>query len=308
MSLMRNALLWASQNQRLRETLPRFGFVRKAVRRFMPGEDVEAALGAAEELRSHGITSTFTRLGENVASAQEAAGVRDHYLNVLDRIRERGLDTHVSTKLTQLGLDIDPELAFQGMRAITAKASGLGNFTWIDMEQSGYVNVTLEIYRRIQREHPNIGVCLQAYLRRTPSDFESLYPLSPAIRLVKGAYKEPPELVLPSKREVDEAYYRLSAEYLSRVGQPRHNLSFGTHDLSLIRRIGAAAEQAGLGRSAPEYTMLYGIQSQEQLRLAREGFKVRVLVAYGDYWFPWYMRRLAERPANVWFVLKNLIS
>ncbi len=308
MSFMRSALLWASQNKRLRETLPRYRFVRKAVRRFMPGEDVGSALDAAEQLRAKGIATTFTRLGENVVRAEEAAAVRDHYLDVLDRVRQRGLDTHISTKLTQLGLDIDPELAYRGMRTITEKAARLGNFTWIDMEQTGYVDVTLEIYRRIQKEFANIGVCLQSYLRRTPKDMEAMVPIAPAIRLVKGAYKEPAELVLPSKREVDEAYYRLSVEYLSRVERSKQNLSYGTHDLSLIRRIAVAAEQAGLGKSAPEYTMLYGIQTQEQLRLAKEGYKVRVLVAYGDYWFPWYMRRLAERPANVWFVLKNLVS
>lgn len=308
MSFMRSALLWASQSKRLRETLPRYRFVRKAVRRFMPGEDVGSALDAAEQLRSQGIATTFTRLGENVVRAEEATAVRDHYLGVLDRVRERGLDTHISTKLTQLGLDIGPDLAYRNMRAITEKALKLKNFTWIDMEQTGYVDVTLEIYRRIQKEFGNIGVCLQSYLRRTPKDLESMYPIGPAIRLVKGAYKEPAELVLSSKREVDEAYYRLSVEYLARVERSKLNLSYGTHDLSLIRRISAAAEQAGLGRSAPEYTMLYGIQTQEQLRLAQGGYKVRVLVAYGDYWFPWYMRRLAERPANVWFVLKNLFS
>jgi proline dehydrogenase len=274
----------------------------------MPGEDVGSALDAAEQLRSHGITTTFTRLGENVVRPEEAAGVRDHYLDVLDRIRKRSLDTHISTKLTQLGLDIDPDLAYAGMRTITEKAARLGNFTWIDMEQSGYVDITLDIYRRIRKEFANIGVCLQSYLRRTPKDLESLYSLSPAIRLVKGAYKEPAELVLASKREVDEAYFRLSVEYLAHVERSKHNLSYGTHDLSLIRRIAAAVKESGLEKSAPEYTMLYGIQTQEQLRLAREGYKVRVLVAYGDYWFPWYMRRLAERPANVWFVLKNLVS
>lgn len=308
MSVMRSALLWASQNQRLRETLPRYRFVRKAVRRFMPGEDVGSALRAAEELRSHGIASTFTRLGENVTRAEEARAVRDHYLEVLDLVRQRSLDAHISTKLTQLGLDIDPELACAGMRAITEKAARLGNFTWIDMEQTSYVDITLGIYRRIQEEFPNIGVCVQSYLRRTPADLDALTGLAPAIRMVKGAYKEPAALVLPSKKDVDEAFFRLCSTYLKRVEQGRQNLSYGTHDLSLIRRIAAEAERIGLGKSAPEYTMLYGIQSQEQLRLAKEGYKVRVLVAYGDYWFPWYMRRLAERPANVWFVLKNIFS
>lgn len=307
MGMMRNALLWASQSPGLRRTLPRYRFVRKAVRRFMPGEDLESALRAAEELRSAGITSTFTRLGENVTKAEEANGVRDHYLMVADQVKQRGLDTHISTKLTQLGLDIDPDLAYRGMRSITEKAARLGNFTWIDMEQSAYVDVTLEIFRRIHHEFPNIGICLQSYLRRTPKDLDALIEAGAAVRMVKGAYKEPADVAFPNKSDVDEAFFRLCAGYLKRVDPKRAMLHFGTHDLDLIRRIIAEARHAGLGRSAPEFTMLYGIQAGEQRRLASEGHLMRVLVAYGEYWFPWYMRRLAERPANVWFVLRNLL-
>lgn len=306
MGVMRSALLWASQSPGLRRRLPRYSFVRKAVRRFMPGEDLESALRAAEELRAAGIMSTFTRLGENVTTAEEANAVRDHYLVVADQVQRRGLDTHISTKLTQLGLDIDPDLAYRGMRSITEKAARLGNFTWIDMEQSSYVDVTLEIFRRIHAELPNIGICLQSYLRRTPKDLEALISAGASVRMVKGAYREPPEVAFPARPEVDEAFFRLCAEYLRRVEPGRGTLQYGTHDLRLIQRIAAEAERGGLKRTAPEFTMLYGIQPNEQRRLASEGYRMRVLVAYGDYWFPWYMRRLAERPANVWFVLRNL--
>lgn len=307
MGMMRNALLWASQSPGLRRTLPRYRFVRKAVRRFMPGEDLESALRAAEELRLAGITSTFTRLGENVTKAEEANAVRDHYLMVADQVKQRGLDAHISTKLTQLGLDIDPDLAYRGMRSITEKAARLGNFSWIDMEQSSYVDVTLDIFRRIHRELPNIGICLQSYLRRTPKDLDALIEAGAAVRMVKGAYKEPAAVAFPDKGEVDEAFFRLCADYLRRVDPGRAMLHYGTHDLSLIRRIIAEGQRLGLGTSAPEFTMLYGIQTGEQRRLAVEGHRMRVLVAYGEYWFPWYMRRLAERPANVWFVLRNLL-
>jgi proline dehydrogenase len=273
----------------------------------MPGEDLDAALRAAEELKALGITSTFTRLGENVTNAGEATAVRDHYLTVAEQVHARGLDTHISTKLTQLGLDIDPDLAYQGMRAITERAARLGNVTWIDMEQSSYVDVTLDIFRRIHAEFPNIGVCLQSYLRRTPADLDALIAAGASVRMVKGAYKEPPEVAYPDRRDVDEAFFRLCAGYLQRVGPGRPVLQYGTHDLSLIRRIIVEADRSGLSRTAPEFTMLYGIQTGEQRRLASEGYRMRVLVAYGEYWFPWYMRRLAERPANVWFVLRNLL-
>ncbi|MCU0452424.1 MAG: proline dehydrogenase family protein [Bacteroidetes bacterium] len=307
MGMMRNALLWASQSPGLRRTLPRYRFVRRAVRRFMPGEDLESALRAAEELRAAGIASTFTRLGENVTNAEEANGVRDHYLTVADQVKRRGLDTHISTKLTQLGLDIDPDLAYRGMRSITEKAARLGQFTWIDMEQSSYVEVTLEIFKRIHAAFPNIGICLQSYLRRTPKDLDSLMEAGAAVRMVKGAYKEPPSVAFPEKSEVDEAFFRLCADYLKAVDRTKAILQYGTHDLTLVRRIAAEAERLGLQRTAPEFTMLYGIQTGEQRRLAAKGYRMRVLVAYGEYWFPWYMRRLAERPANVWFVVRNIL-
>lgn len=308
MGVSRNILLWASQNAFLRERVPKLGFVRRAVRKFMPGEDVEAALDAAQTLKGKGIPSIFTRLGENITTQEEAEAVRDHYLDVLDKIKSRGLDTHISTKLTQLGLDLDPDLAFRNMLAITQKARALGNFTWIDMESTAYVDMTLDIYRRIQAQSDNVGVCLQSYLRRTRTDLEGLLPLAPAIRMVKGAYKEPPHLVFMRKREVDESFFALCAEYLKKVEPSLSHLGYGTHDLTLIRRITAEVERMGLRKNVPEFQMLYGIKAGDQERLARDGYAVRVLVAYGDFWYPWYMRRLAERPANVWFVLKHLIG
>ncbi len=308
MNLSRSILLWASQNEFLKRRVPRMGFVRRAVRKFMPGEDVEAALNAAEVLKGKGIPTIFTRLGENVTTQAEADAVRDHYIEVLDKVKARGLDTHVSTKLTQLGLDLDPDLAFRNMLAITQRARELGNFTWIDMESSSYVDVTLDVFRRIHDQSSNIGVCLQAYCLRTKADLESLYHRSPAIRMVKGAYKEPPELVFGKKQQVDQNYFDLCADYLRRVDRSRLDLGCGTHDMDLVGRLVTEAEELKLGRSAPEFQMLYGIRSADQERLAREGYRVRVLVAYGEYWFPWYMRRLAERPANVWFVVKNIFQ
>jgi proline dehydrogenase len=272
----------------------------------MPGERIEAALDAAASLRDRGMTTTFTHLGENVLSEQEALHVTDHYREVLGLVRARGLDTHLSVKLTQLGLDIGRNVAEVNLRAIVDHAARLENFVWIDMESTAYTDVTIDLYRRMRAEYTNVGVCLQSYLRRTQKDLDELLALDAAVRLVKGAYAEPPNLAFKRRREVDESFFVLASRYLRQMTNGGSHLAYGTHDLRLIRRIQEEAEKLGLGKSAPEFHMLYGIQREAQERLAREGYRVRVLIAYGEYWFPWYMRRLAERPANVLFVIKNI--
>jgi proline dehydrogenase len=307
MSLMRSMLLAGAQNAWLRRQAPRFWFVRRSVARFMPGETVDDALAAAARLRDQGIGTIFTYLGENVTDASEAAHVTDHYLMVLDRIRAANLTTEISVKLTHLGLDLGGELCYANVVKLIERA-GAASLVWIDMETSNYVEATLKIFRRARRSYPNVGVCLQAYLHRTREDLESLIPLGAAIRLVKGAYREPPEIALSLKKEIDENYFQLSRRLLSEEARRAGvRAAMGTHDPKLIRRIQEWAESNQLSRnSAVEFQMLYGIQRDLQLQLAREGWKSIVLIAYGDYWFPWFMRRLAERPANTLLVVRNL--
>ena len=273
----------------------------------MPGEDVDSALDAAAALAAEGIGTILTNLGERVTSREEAISVREHYLRVLDAVRDRALPAQVSVKLTHLGLDADREVCTRSLLALAARAEETGSFLWIDMEESSYVDATLDVFRQTRAAHPSVGVCLQAYLRRTQADLDGLLPLRPAIRLVKGAYREPPEVAFAKKRETDAAFLELAHRLLERAGRGRALPVFGTHDMQLIEEIRRRASVLGIARSAYEFHMLYGIKAAEQRGLAAGGTVVRVLVSYGVNWFPWYMRRLAERPANVWFVVRNLV-
>ena len=306
---MRRVLLAASQNQWLAQRAPQYGFVRKAVQRFMPGEDVSSALEAARGLQESRIATILTQLGENVKNAGEAEAVTRHYLDVLERVQAQKLDAAISVKLTQLGLDVDAEGCLANVQRLAKRARELGNFLWIDMEGSAYTNATLELYRRVRAQHPDVGVCLQAYLYRTEKDLADLLPLGPAIRLVKGAYNEPPDLAYPRKKDVDENYFRLARKLLDpEVRKAGTRAGFATHDLRMIQKIEQVVQELGLPRESVEFQLLYGIQRAEQVRLAQAGYRVRVLISYGSQWFPWYMRRLAERPANLTFVIRNMFS
>ena len=308
MGLLRGVLLWASQSQRLRETLPRYRFMRKAVKRFMPGNEAQDALNAAEDLRRNGFPAVFTFLGENVQTAAEAEKVAKDYCDLLDQIQSRGLDCHISVKLTQLGHDLVPSTSYENLKVIADHAKKLGHFVWIDMEGSAYTESTIQLFERIRPGYSNVGLCLQAYLYRTEADIRRLAPLRPAIRLVKGAYAEPSALAFPKKRDVDNNYLKCAALLLD--GSKRDGIwtVFGTHDKQILLRIQTEAKRAGISNNSFEFHLLYGIKPEEQRRLLQDGNQVRVLISYGTYWFPWYMRRLAERPANVLFVLRNLFG
>jgi proline dehydrogenase len=308
MSLMRSMLLRASQNQWLRHRAAHYPFVRRTVSRFMPGETLDDALGAAQILRGKKIGAVFTHLGENVKDRAEAQQVAEHYLEVLERIRERGLQAEISVKLTQLGLDLSPDFCFEHLKAIVERVQK-NSIVWVDMEASNYVDATLDLYRRALTSCPNVGICLQAYLYRTKEDLAKLLPLRPSIRLVKGAYNEPPEIAFPRKQDVDESYFELGKQML-RAKKENHcvRAAFGTHDLALMRRLADFASSEGFGKRDFEVQMLYGIQRAEQERLASEGCTSIVLVAYGSYWYPWFVRRLAERPANLWFMVRNVFA
>ncbi len=306
MRLLKSVFLWASENRWLRERAVRYPFVRRAVSRFMPGETADDALAASRVL---GVGTVLTRLGENLVSASEADGVANHYLDLLDRIHAERLDVEISVKLTQLGLDFSREECEVHLQALAERARSQNNWVWVDMESTAYTDATLEIYRRLRARFPNTGVCVQSYLYRTAADVEALIALGSGIRLVKGAYREPPDKAYPKKEDVDASYFRLAERLLS-AGAREKNVRaiFGTHDPDLIRRIEGLAGSAGLAPKELEFQMLYGIGRSEQLRLAAAGYRFRVLISYGEAWFAWYMRRLAERPANALFVMRSLLG
>jgi proline dehydrogenase len=306
---MRRILLWMAGNRFLRERLSRLWFARRAVRKFMPGETPESALDAGVKFQIEGIATLYTRLGENLTNLEEADEVAAHYLWLLDQIRDRRLDGEVSVKLTQLGLDLDVERTFQHASAIAAKSAESGKTFWIDMEGSAYCEPTVAFYARLKAAHPNTGLCLQSYLKRTAADVQRLIPLNPEIRLVKGAYAEKPQIAYQTRHDVDANYLALCVSMLDAVkGGARVRLGLGTHDTRLIEQVAEHAAALGLPKTSFEVLMLYGIRMDQQRRLAREGFIVRDLIAYGEHWYPWYMRRLAERPANVLFALRQIIG
>jgi proline dehydrogenase len=295
-------------NRWLRDRVPRLWFARRAVRRFMPGEDAASALDAGERFKRDGIASLYTRLGENLTRIEEADEVAAHYFGVFDEIVRRGLDGEVSVKLTQLGFDLDAERTFAHASRLAARAAEAGGDLWIDMEGSEYAEGTIAFYERLKAAHPNIGLAIQAYLRRTAADIQRLLPLDPALRLVKGAYAEPATIAYTAKHDVDTNFVALAVAMLEAKRDGRKvRLGLGTHDVRLIEQIAEHARAMGLDRKDIEVQMLYGIREDQQRRLAREGYPVRDLIAYGEAWYPWYMRRLAERPANVMFVLRQML-
>jgi proline dehydrogenase len=309
--MMRKALLWASENKTLRGTFPKYKFAQAAVRKFMPGEKVEDALREAKRLNAMGAGILLTRLGENVLDKAAAQEVADHYSQVFATLGKENVRAEISVKPTQLGLDLPGglDLCNAHLDRLCEDALKSNNVLWIDIESSKYTDVTLDIYRCAKGKYPNVGLALQAYLYRTMKDLESLLPLKPIIRLVKGAYLEPPSVAFPKKSDVDENFFNLGVRLLKEDGVGAGARAvFGTHDSVLHGRLARAAEGAGLGKDKYEFHMLYGIRSEEQKRLIEAGHKVYVLISYGEYWFPWYMRRLAERPANVWFVVKTMFQ
>ena len=309
MSVMRKALLAMSTNTWMREKATNAAFVRRATKAFMPGEKLEDALCAVKEQQRQGINGILTRLGENITRVEEAEEVTQHYFEVLDKVAAAGLDAHISIKPTQLGLDQDPALCRRNLDRLIERTEQRHNFLWIDMEYSRYVDPTLELYRYARAKSPHVGVAIQSYLYRTEQDIESLVPIGGKVRMVKGAYLEPPDVAFPKKSDTDENFYKMCVRLLQpdavKAGCLLH---IGTHDMSIVERLNAYIRQNNVPASAYEYAMLYGIQRGAQQRMAKEGKRLRVLISYGEYWFPWYMRRLAERPANVWFVVKNMFA
>lgn len=309
MSIMRSILLWASANPTLKEKVPKLKFVQKALKRFMPGENIDDAVIATNKNMEDGIPTVFTKLGENLVNISEAEKVKKHYLGLIEKIANEKINVEVSLKLTQLGFDLSVEDTYRNFKEIVQHAkTHLHNTVWIDMEGSAYVTKTIEFYKRIKSEHENVGLCLQAYLFRTHEDLNELLKINSEIRLVKGAYNEPKEIALKDKFRVDENFIDLSQKMLGAAREKKIRAVFGTHDLNIIKAINDSAASFGIQKDQYEFHMLYGIKTSEQKKLAKDGYKVRTLISYGAAWYPWYMRRLAERPANVTFVLKNIFS
>jgi proline dehydrogenase len=306
--MMRGSLLWMAENPWLRRTIPRLAFAKRAVLRFMPGVDADSALRAAAKFKEDHISAVLTQLGENVTLIEEADAVAASYLELLDRIGTESLDADISVKLTQLGLDLDGERAFEHVRRLAERAAPIGRTVWIDMAGRAYTERTVALYERVRRIHANTGLCLQAYLRRSAGDLERLLPLEPAIRLVKGAYAEPASIAYQTREEVAGSFVALASAMLAAARDGRRvRIGLGTHDIRLLEEIARSAAALGLPKASSEVQMLYGIRVDEQRRLAREGYLVRDLISYGSAWYPWYMRRLAERPANVLFALRQLL-
>jgi proline dehydrogenase len=302
----RSTLLFLSRQEGLKDFATRFAPFKKMTTRFVAGEDIETTVAAIRQLNAIGCTATFDHLNEGVTNAAETEGEVHEYRQILARIDETGIKSNVSIKLTQFGLGFDPELTYRNARAVVEEAARRGNFVRIDMEDSAVTQVTLDIFRRLRAEFDlnTVGIVVQSYLRRTHGDVQDLLRIPARIRLCKGAYNEPPEVAFPDKADVDENYVRCMRLLLE--SGVYHGIA--THDEKMIEATKTFARERGIGPERFEFQMLYGVRRDLQERLAREGYNVRVYVPYGKTWYPYFMRRLAERPANVWFVLKNFLK
>jgi proline dehydrogenase len=304
---MRKTLLWASTNAWLRNRATKTKFVRRSVVKFMPGERVEDAIEAAKKLEPQGLNTILTRLGENITRIEEAQEVFDHYIKVIGLVKSAGLDAQISIKPTQLGYDQNPDVCYDYCIRLLAECEKAGTFFWLDMESSPYVEGTIALFKRLRVKSDKVGIAIQAYLHRTPKDIEDLVPLGSAIRLVKGAYLEPADVALPKKSDVDAAYFTQASRLLQDDNaRPGALVHIATHDLTLQTRLQQVIADRKVAPRRYEFAMLFGIQTGRQQELGRAGVRTRCLISYGEYWFPWYMRRLGERPANVWFVVKNM--
>ena len=300
---LRRGLLAAARSRRIDAVARKHG-MRLGAQRFVAGETFAECAEVLARLNASGLHANTTLLGEDVLSADEARGVVSEYEGILDGIAERELRVNVALKLTHLGLLLDEELAYENVRHLVDHAASLGNFIRIDMEHSGLVDQTLGIYRRLRAEgRDSVGIVLQAYLFRTAADLSALLPLQPNLRLVKGAYLEPPEVAYPRKADVDAAYARLIEATLAGGAYT----AIATHDEQMIEQTISLTERMGVGRDRFEFQMLYGVRPRLQTQLAERGFKVLVATPFGPQWFPYLMRRLAERPANLLFVARNLV-
>ncbi|HEX5583722.1 proline dehydrogenase family protein [Gaiella sp.] len=300
---LRSVILRAADDRHVRGLMSRYG-MRLGAARFVAGETLDQCVAVLRRLADQGLHANTTLLGESVRDGAEAEAVAEEYATILERLHEERLPCNVALKLTHLGLELDEELAYANVERVVQVAERLGNFVRIDMEQSSVLDATLRIYRRLREAgHEQVGTVLQSYLLRTEADLESLLPLRPNLRFVKGAYLEPPEIAYRDKADVDAAYRRLVETALTGGAYA----AIATHDETLIEHCLAFAEREGIGRDRFELQMLYGVRPGLQLDLLRRGYKVLVATPFGPEWYPYLMRRLAERPANLGFFARNLL-
>jgi proline dehydrogenase len=304
--MMRQGLLWLSERQGIFNFVRRNGMARKFASRFVAGETVETGVQAAVDLASRGITSSLDLLGESVTAESEAIAARDQYLQMLDRMAAAKVEVNVSVKLTQMGLDIGEELCAANMLQILDKAKALGGFVRLDMEGSDYTQRTLDFFRnRLYEAYgTHCGVVIQSMLRRSEQDIEDLIALRARVRLCKGAYLEPPSVAFPDKADVDRNYVELMQRLLSAGNYP----GLATHDEAIIGQAREFAGRERIGTDRYEFQMLFGVRRDLQTRLRRAGHNMRVYIPFGSQWYPYLMRRLAERPANIAFVLGNILK
>ncbi len=304
--LTRSALIYLSRQEGLKDFATRFSLFKKLTTRFIAGENIDEAVAAIKDVNARGCTATFDHLNESVSSTAETEAEVSEYQDVLARIDESGIDSNVSIKLTQFGLEIDPDLAYRNARRVVTDAVRRGNFVRVDMEGSNVTQSTIDCFKRLRDEFDlnDVGVALQSYLYRTMDDARALLKIPARIRICKGAYHEPPDIAYPNKKDVDDNYVRVMQLLLSSGGY--HGIA--THDPKMIDATVEFAQRESIGKDAFEFQMLYGIRRDLQEQLARDGYRMRVYVPYGKHWYPYFMRRLAERPANIWFVMKNMFK
>ncbi|HKO61918.1 MAG TPA: proline dehydrogenase family protein [Pyrinomonadaceae bacterium] len=302
----RSALIYLSRHEGLKDFAAQFRPFRKLTTRFVAGETIDEAVAAIQELNADGCSASFDHLNESVSSPAEAEAEVVEYLTILERIDQTQINSNVSIKLTQFGLELDPELAYQNARRVVVEAARRGNFVRVDMEASAFTQSTIDVFKRLRAEFElnDVGIVLQSYLHRTYADAQEMLKLPARIRICKGAYKEPPEVAFPDKKDVDDNYVRVMQLLLS--SGTYHGIA--THDPKMIEATIDYAQKQGIGKEAFEFQMLYGIRRDLQKQLAKDGYNMRVYVPYGKHWYPYFMRRLAERPANIWFVLKNFFK
>ena len=297
---MRTLLLFLSRNRRLRRWMESFPLARRLASRFVAGDTLEEALEVARRINAQGIAVTLDHLGENVTSLEEAEASRDVYLRVLDEIAARGIQANVSIKLTQFGMGLSEAACGQNVERLVARAAELRNFVRIDMESSDYTDRTLRLVENLHARYGATGTVIQAYLRRSRADVESLSARGIRIRLCKGAYLEPPSAAFPKKADVDRNYLALMRFLLESGDYP----AIATHDEKIIRETERFAREGKIPRDRFEFQMLFGIRREMQRRLVAEGYRLRLYVPFGKAWYPYFMRRLAERPANLFFLIR----
>jgi len=302
----RSTLLYLSRQERLKDFATTFKPFKKMTARFVAGEDIAEAVLAIKQLNAISCTASFDHLNEGVSRMEETKAEVVEYKNILAKIDASGIQSNVSIKLTQFGLDIDPELTYRNARAVVEEAARRGNFVRVDMEGSNVTQVTIDIFKRLRSEFgvEHVGIVLQSYLRRTYDDVKELLKIPARIRICKGAYNEGPDAAFPDKKDVDDNYVRIMKLLLS--SGTYHGIA--THDPRMIEATIDYAQKESIGKDAFEFQMLYGVRRDLQEQLARDGYKMRVYVPYGKHWYPYFMRRLAERPANIWFIVKNMFK